>query len=213
MKIMVTSFKWSHACTATLSAPNPQQATTNPHFHWRTPGHSQASLGQSFVRSLLPSPGSWCTGSVCDPQGSISQSCVSSGGSLVGLMVTSFKTAYAIPNSAAARASVPVAVHYWPVPPQEMPKHCSVSVSVSSLGPGAPKICLNLLSISGQNGVWFWMLICSFYCLAVASPFLLDMGYLLTATPAPTILLGFLWPWTWAISSWPLAANSLCYLY
>ena len=33
---------------------------------WETPGHSWASLGQSLVGSLLPSPGSWCAqGSVC----------------------------------------------------------------------------------------------------------------------------------------------------
>jgi len=32
----------------------------------QTPGHSQASLGQSLVGSLLLSPGSWCAqGSVC----------------------------------------------------------------------------------------------------------------------------------------------------
>ena len=35
MKIMVTSFKRSHACTATLSAPILQQATTDLRLHWR----------------------------------------------------------------------------------------------------------------------------------------------------------------------------------
>ena len=39
------------------------------------------------------------------------QSCVSSGGSMVGLMVTSSKKAYAIPKSAAPGAPVPAAVH------------------------------------------------------------------------------------------------------
>ena len=41
IKITATSFKMSHACTATLSAPTLQQATTDPPFHWRlldTPG-------------------------------------------------------------------------------------------------------------------------------------------------------------------------------
>ena len=38
---------------------------------------------------------------VCALQESVSQSCVSSGGSVVGLMVTSSKRAYAIPRSAA----------------------------------------------------------------------------------------------------------------
>ena len=38
-----------------------------------TPGHSQASLGQSIVGSLLFSPGSWCTqGFVCALQTSVS---------------------------------------------------------------------------------------------------------------------------------------------
>ena len=189
--------------------PTLKQANTDPHLHWGLlDTHRQFWVSLLWDHcSFLLGPGA--QGSICALQGSISQSCVSSGGSLVGLVVTSSKTAYAIPKSAAARASVPVAVHYWPVPPQEMLKHCSVSVSVVSLGPGAPKICLNLLSVSGRNGVWFW--ICPFYHLAVASPFPLDMGYLLTATAAPTILLGFLWTWTWAISSWPLATNSLYY--
>ena len=73
MKIMATSFKMSHAHTATLSAPNPvaghRQLTPLP----ETPGHSWASLGQSLVGSLLLSPGSWCTqGSVCALQESVS---------------------------------------------------------------------------------------------------------------------------------------------
>ena len=61
MKIMVTSFKMSHACTATLSAPNPAAGHRLPMPLLETPGHSQASLGQSTVGSLLLSPGSWCT--------------------------------------------------------------------------------------------------------------------------------------------------------
>ena len=77
-----------------------------------TPGHSRASLGESLVGSLLLCPGSWCTQcSVCALQESISQSCVSSWSSMVGLMATSFKRAYAIPKSAAPRAPGPMAVH------------------------------------------------------------------------------------------------------
>ena len=77
-----------------------------------TTGHSWASLGQSLVGSLLLSPGSWCTqGSVCALQEPVSQSCVSSGSSVVGLMTTSSKRAYAIPRSTAPRAHAPVAVH------------------------------------------------------------------------------------------------------
>ena len=112
MKIIVTSFKRSHACTATLTAPNPAAGHHQPTPPLETPGHSRASLGQSLVGSLLFSPGSWCIqGSVCALQESTSQSCVSSGSSMVGLMATSSKRAYAIPKSAAPRAPAPVAVH------------------------------------------------------------------------------------------------------
>ena len=66
MKIMATSFKRSHACTANLSAPNPAAGHHRPIPPLETPGHSQASLGQSLVGSLLLSPGSCYTqGSVC----------------------------------------------------------------------------------------------------------------------------------------------------
>ena len=112
MKIMVLSFKRSHACTATLSAPNPAAGPRQPTPPLETPGHSLASLGQSLVGSLLLSPGSWCTqGSVCALQDFISQSCVSSGGSMVGLIAISTKRAYTISESAAPRAPVPVVVH------------------------------------------------------------------------------------------------------
>ena len=85
MKIMATSSKRSCAHTATLSDPDlaagQHQLTPPP----ETPGHSQASLSQSLVGSLLISPGSWCTqGSVCALQESVPQSCVSSGSSMVG---------------------------------------------------------------------------------------------------------------------------------
>ena len=64
-----------------------------------TPGHSRASLGQSLVGSLLLFPGSWCTqGSVYALQEPISQSCVSSGSSVVELMATSPKRAYTYPS-------------------------------------------------------------------------------------------------------------------
>ena len=69
------------------------------------PGHSRASRAQSLVGSLLLFPGSWCRqGSICTLQESISKSCVSSASSVVGLVATSSKRAYAIPKSAAPRA-------------------------------------------------------------------------------------------------------------
>ena len=78
------------------------------------------------------------------------QSCVGSCGSMVGLMVTSSKRAYAIPRSAASRDPAPVAGHCWPVASLEALKHSSASVSVGSLGLGEHKICLSPLSVSGR---------------------------------------------------------------
>ena len=69
MKIMGTSFKRSHACTATLSAPIPAAGHRQPTPPPETPGHSWESLGQSLMGSLFLSPGSWCTqDSVCAHQ-------------------------------------------------------------------------------------------------------------------------------------------------
>ena len=73
MKIMVTSLKRSHVCTATLSAPNPEAGHRQPTPPPETPGHSRTSLGQSLVGSLLLSVGSWhAQSSVCALQESIS---------------------------------------------------------------------------------------------------------------------------------------------
>ena len=73
MKITATSFKRSHACTATLSAPNPTAGHCQPMPLPKTPGHSRANLGQSLAGSLLLSPGSSCIqASVCALQESVS---------------------------------------------------------------------------------------------------------------------------------------------
>ena len=73
MKIIVTSFKRSHADTATLSALNPAAGHCQPTPPWETPGHSWASWGQSLVGSLLLSPGSSCAQDfVCALQESVS---------------------------------------------------------------------------------------------------------------------------------------------
>ena len=73
MKIMATSFKTSHAHTAILNAPNPATSHCWPMPLPETHVHSQASLGQSLVGSLLLSSVPWCTqGSVCALQESVS---------------------------------------------------------------------------------------------------------------------------------------------
>ena len=56
-----------------VSAPNPAAGHHRPIPPPETPGHSQASLGQSLVGSLLLSPGSWfIQGFVCALQESVS---------------------------------------------------------------------------------------------------------------------------------------------
>ena len=141
----LSAFWWRSAHIAAFSAPDSVAGHQQPTPLPETPGHSQAA----FLW------GSWCTqGFVCTLQESVSQSCVSSVDSMVGLMVTSFKRAYAIPRSAVPRAPAPAAVHCWPIPLQETLKHSSGSVSVESLGPGAYKVCL-----SPQHFCWVWGLI------------------------------------------------------
>ena len=102
----------SHAHSGTLSAPNPAAGHRQPTPLPETPGHSQASLGQSLVGSLLLSPGSWCAHALFVPSKHLfAQSCVSSGSSMMGLLVTSSKRPYAIPRSAAPRAAALREVH------------------------------------------------------------------------------------------------------
>ena len=98
MKIMVTSFKRSHAGTATLNAPNPASGQHRPMPPLETPGHSWASLVSLLWGhySFLLGPGAHKVLFV--PSKSLfPQFCVSSGSSMVGLMATSSKRAYAIP--------------------------------------------------------------------------------------------------------------------
>ena len=101
-----------------------------------TPGHS----GQVSV-SLLWGHCSFLLGSGAHKilfvpfKSLFPQSCVSSASSMVGLMVISFKSVYAIPRSAAPRAPAPAAGHGCSVPLQETLKHSEAgSVSVGSPG-------------------------------------------------------------------------------
>ena len=112
MKIMVASLKRPQACTAIVCAPDPAAGRHPPMPLPETPGHSQASQGSLLwgQRSFLLGPGA--QGSVCASQESISQSYVSSGSSVAGLMVASSKRACTILKSAAPRAPVPAAGHH-----------------------------------------------------------------------------------------------------
>ena len=109
---MVTSFKMSCARRATLNAPKPAVGQHRSTPLLETPGHSQASLGQSLVGSLLLSPGSSCPQvSVCALQVSVSPVLCKFWQLYVGLMATSSKQAYATPRSAAPRAPDPATGH------------------------------------------------------------------------------------------------------
>ena len=155
MKVMVTSFKGSHACTATFSAPNLQQVTTNPHLHWRLlHPHGQVWVSLFWGHcSFLLGPGAYKVLFV--PSKSLfPQSYVSSGGSLVVLMATSSKRSYEIPRSAASRAPAPPAVHCWLAPLQE-----TLTVLSQSLQGLWVLMCTRFVwapvGSSGGYGVWF----------------------------------------------------------
>ena len=108
------------------------QACSRPLLTHASPGDSWTLTGKSGSVSYgVTAPFSWVlvhTRFYLCPQVSISQSYVSSGGSVGGLMVTSSKRAYATPRSLAPRAPAPAAVHCWPGPPQETLKHSSQSL-------------------------------------------------------------------------------------
>ena len=111
-KIMVTSFKRSHAGTATLSAPNPAAGHCQPTLCQRlldTHGQVWVSLLWGHCSFLL---GPDTHKVLFVPSKSLfSQFFVSPGSCMVGLMVTSSKRAYAIPRSTAPRCPAPAAVH------------------------------------------------------------------------------------------------------
>ena len=98
MKIMVT-FKRSHACTATLSAPNPVAGHCQP---YTSAGDSWTLTGKSgSVSCWITAPFSWvlvhtrfclCPPKVCFP------GCASPDSSVVGLMAISSRRAYPIPS-------------------------------------------------------------------------------------------------------------------
>ena len=93
-------------CPQPCSRPPPTHTSTRD--SWTLTGKSGP------VSRGVTAPFSWVlvhTGSVCALQESVSQSCVSSGGSVVGVMATSSKRAYAILKSAPPRAPAPAAGH------------------------------------------------------------------------------------------------------
>ena len=179
MKIMATFSKRSPPHTTTPSALTLQQATADPRFHWDfwilMSKSGSVSCGVTVPFSWVLVHTSFC---LCPPR-ICPQACVSSGSSMVGLMVTSSKRAYVIPWSTAPRAPALVAGPCWPVPPQETLKHSTVSVS------------------------WgLWVLVHTRFVWALWVS-LVDTGFDSKHDFAtPTILPGLLLcSWTWGISS------------
>ena len=126
---------------------------------------------------------------------------------MVRLRATSSKRASAVPKSAASRAP---------------------SLRQSTAHPYLHRRCSNTVFSQSLWGPWVLVHASLFELFALGhgvSPhscssaphltgvsLILDVGYVLTAAPAPTILLGFLWSWTWGISSHLLtpAKHSCC---
>ena len=92
--------------------PNLQHATTDPHLHQRLlDTHEQVWVSLLWDHcSFFLGPGALKV-LLVPSQSLFPQSFVTSGGPMVGLMVTSSKRAYAIPRPAAPRAPAPVAAH------------------------------------------------------------------------------------------------------
>ena len=100
MKIMVTSSEAPMQALLHSLSPTLQQATTDTCLHWRLPDtHRQVWVSPLWGHcSFLLGPGAHKV--LFMPSKSLfPQSCVRSGSSMVGLMATSSKRAYAIPKS------------------------------------------------------------------------------------------------------------------
>ena len=104
MKIMVPPLKDARHVLPQSVPPTLHQATTNPSLHQRLlDTHGQVRVGLLWGHcSFLLGPG--VRKFLFVPSRLFPQSCVSSGSSMVGLMVSSSKTVYAIPRYAAPTA-------------------------------------------------------------------------------------------------------------
>jgi len=128
-----------------------QQATVDSHLHWRfLDTHRQVWVSLLWNHcSFLLVPGAHKVLFVLS-KSLFSQSHVSSGCSMVGLMATSSKRACAIHRSAAPRAPAFVASRCWPIPPQEMLKHSKAGLAQSLWSLlVCTRFCLSPPSVSG----------------------------------------------------------------
>ena len=138
-----------HCCT---QCPQPCSRPPPTHASPETPGHSWASLGQSLVGSLLLSPGSWYTQAfVCTLQESVSPGLFKfcwlyrglNGDLQEGLCHTQFYC-----TQSPCLCSSPLLTH---TSEGDTQTHFWLSL-LGSLGPGAHKVCLSPLSVSGRYG-------------------------------------------------------------
>ena len=143
-----------------LVLPILQHATTDPYLHCRPlDTHRQVWVYILWGHcSFLLGPGPHNILSM--PSKSVfPQSCVSSGGSMMGLMAAVSKWAYAIPRSTAPRAPTSAAGHFLPIPPQETLRHSSVSVS------GGLWVLLHTSYVWASEPLWqVWDLILNVVC-------------------------------------------------
>ena len=153
--------------------PTLQQATSNPCLRWRLLDiHRQVWLSLLWGHcSFILGPGA--QGPVCALQESISQPCISSGSSKVGLMATSSKRGYAIPKSAAPK---PLSLWQSAADPY-LHRRCSNTLLAQSLWD--PWILVHTRFVWGP---WASLVRMGFYCRYEFSP--------------PTIMLRLLFcPW------------------
>ena len=199
---MATSFKRSQAFTAMLSAPNPAAG----HFQLlpplETPGHSQASLGQSLVGSLLLSPGSWYTQvSICGLQESVSPALCKFWWLCSGVNGDLFQEG----------------LFHMQVCCTQSPCPCNSPLLTHTSSGDTQQFCLSLCGVSGSwctQGMfepsehlwWVWGLIlngplplCGFSFALGVSP-----QSCTAARPVSSTFLGPLSPGTWGVSSQPL---------
>ena len=141
------------------SVPRPCIRPLLTHTSPETPGHSQASLGQSLVGSLLLSPGSCCAqGFIFVLQESVSPVLCKFWRLSDGV------NGYLFQALQEALCHTQVLCTQRPCPCNSPLLTCTSTGDtqtqfclslIGSLGPGATKVCLSPLSISGGYGVWF----------------------------------------------------------
>jgi len=132
-----------------------QQATPDPCLRWRLlDTHGQVWVSLLWGHCFFPlGPGAHKVLFV-PSKNLFPQSCVSSGSSMVGLMATSSKKAYAIPRSAALRAPAHAAGHCCSIPLQEILKYAKAGLAQTLWGLlVSTRFCLSPPSISGGHEV------------------------------------------------------------